>query len=96
MRHVQGTGQPSIDFFKDPEFADFRGSLDAEMKRLQQLEIGSTKKQAETLTDTKEDSLWGKRSTGRPHTSNSAGHHHLLQWVLFCPKKWERTSAAET
>lgn len=77
MRHVQGTGQPSIDFFKDPEFADFCGSLDAETKRLQQLEIGSTKKQAETLTDTKEDSLWEKGLLG-DHTPQT-----LLDTIFY-------------
>ena len=34
MRHVRRSGQPDIDFFKDPKFVDFRDSLDAEMKRL--------------------------------------------------------------
>jgi len=77
MRHVRGTGQPSIDFFKDPEFADFRGSLDAEMKRLQQLGIGSTKQQAETLTDTEEDSLWEKGLLG-DHTPQT-----LLDTIIF-------------
>ena len=49
MRHVQWSGQPSIDFFKDPEFIDFSYTLDAEMKRLQQQGIGTVRRQAETL-----------------------------------------------
>ena len=47
-----------MDFFKDPEFFDFRASLDAEMKRLQGNGIGSKKKQAEVLTEEKENTLW--------------------------------------
>ena len=34
MRHVRVTLNADIDFSKDSEFAGFRGSLDAEMKRL--------------------------------------------------------------
>ena len=35
MREVRQSGKPQLDLFKDPEFSDFRASLDAEMKRLQ-------------------------------------------------------------
>ena len=31
MRHLRLTGNPQIDFFRDPEFSGFRASLD-EMK----------------------------------------------------------------
>ncbi len=42
MRHLrQNCGRPDIDFFSDHEFADFRASLDAEMKRLQSAGVGS-------------------------------------------------------
>jgi len=58
MRHLRWSGQPSIDFLKDPEFAQFRSSLDAEMKRLQQEGVGSIKRQAETLSEAEEDNLW--------------------------------------
>ena len=64
MRHVRCTGQPGLDFFKNPEFVDFQKSLDAKMKRLQQLGVGSTRKQAETLTEAEEDSLWEKGLLG--------------------------------
>ena len=55
---VRWSGQPNFDFLKDPEFANFRTSLDAEMKRLQQLGVGATKKQAEILTELEEEILW--------------------------------------
>ena len=36
MRHLRkNCGKPEIDFFNHPDFANFRASLDAEMKRLQ-------------------------------------------------------------
>ena len=60
MWHVRWSGQPSIDFFKDPEFIDCSCTLDAEMKRLQQQGVGSVRRQAETLSEDEEDSLWAK------------------------------------
>ena len=64
MRHLRWKGQPAIDFFKDPEFADFRRSLDAEMKRLQAAGKGTKKKQAEPLTIQEEEILWQKGLLG--------------------------------
>ena len=32
MRHVRSHGKPEIDFYKGPVFANFRSTLDAEMK----------------------------------------------------------------
>jgi hypothetical protein len=65
MRHIRkNCGKPEIDFFKDPQFADFRSSLDAEMKRLQASGVGSTKKQAEPLTLEEEELLWEKKLLG--------------------------------
>lgn len=58
MRHLRLTCYPSIDFFSDSEFHDFKRSLDAEMKRLQGKGIGSSKRQAEILTREEEDKLW--------------------------------------
>ena len=63
MCHLQWKGQPAIDIFKDPEFADFRRSLVAEMKCLQAARKGSKKKQAEPLT-IQEEILWQKGLLG--------------------------------
>ena len=49
MRHVRNSIN-GVDFFKDPEFAGLRRTLDAEMKRLQSKGLGSTLKQAEPIT----------------------------------------------
>ena len=43
MRFLRWNGSLSIDFFKAAEFADFRCTLDGEMKRLQFQGIGSKK-----------------------------------------------------
>ena len=44
MRHIRLSGNPQVDFFKDPEFSDLHASLDAEMKRLQADGVGSKKR----------------------------------------------------
>jgi hypothetical protein len=64
MRFLRWNGSPSIDFFKDAEFADFRCTLDGEMKRLQSQGIGSKKKQAEPITGQEEELLWEKGLLG--------------------------------
>ncbi len=77
MRHLRWTGKPQIDFFKDDEFADFRASLDAEMKRLQSQGIGSKKRQAEVLTEDEEELLWKKGLLG------DATPQSLLDTIVF-------------
>ena len=57
MRYLRQNGM-NIDFYQDPEFADFRQSLDAEMKRLQGSGLGSQKNQAAPLTEQNEEKLW--------------------------------------
>ena len=64
MRHLRWNGQPSIDFFSDGDFADFKASLDAEMKRLQSKGLGSKKRQAEVLSESEEELLWQKKLLG--------------------------------
>ena len=58
MRHLHWNGHPTIDFFADKEFIDFKNSLNAEMKRLQAKGLGSNKRQAEPITEQEEDKLW--------------------------------------
>ena len=67
-----------IDFFKDTEFSEFRASLDAEMKRLQSLGVGATKRQAEALTEDEEEILWEKGLLG------DATPQTLLDTMVFC------------
>ena len=58
MRFLRTNGRPEIDVFKQGAYAEFRLTLDAEMKRLQQTGLGSTKRQAEPLTEAEEEFLW--------------------------------------
>ena len=64
MRHLQQSGKPEVDFFRDRRFSEFCASLDAEMKRLQGEGYESTKRQAEVLTEEEENSLWEKKLLG--------------------------------
>ena len=45
LRHLRESGRVEIDFFKDVAFAEFRATLDGEMKRLQSLGTGAKKRQ---------------------------------------------------
>ena len=42
--HLKENGRPEIDIFKDTNFADFRATLDREIKRLQSLGLGTKKR----------------------------------------------------
>ena len=64
MRFLRWNGLPSINFFTDAAFAEFRCTLDGEMKRLQAQGVGSKKKQAEPLTVEEEELLWKKGMLG--------------------------------
>ncbi len=55
MRHIRQNGRPSTDFFKDPDFAYLRQTLDAEMKRLTAARLASKPRQAEPLTEVDEE-----------------------------------------
>ena len=63
-RHIRSNGHPSLDVYNDPLFAEFRMTLDAEMKRLQTMGLGSKVKQAEPITEEEEELLWDKGLLG--------------------------------
>ena len=77
MRYLRQNGRPEVDFFKDTSFANFRLSLDAEIKRLQSNGLGSKRKQAEPLTLEEEEELWNKKDLGDHNP------HALLNTVVF-------------
>ena len=77
MRYLRWNGRPDINFFKDPEFSNFRASLDAEMKQLQSQGEGSKMKQAEMLTEEEENTLWEKGYLG------DATPQSLLDTMVF-------------
>ena len=64
MRHLrQNCSKPEIDSFKDPEFADFRASLDTDRdEKTPKCRCGfHKKKQAEPLTMEDEEILWERK-----------------------------------
>ena len=63
MRHLRNNGRPTLDIFKEGEFADFRTVLDSNMKRLQAAGIGVKRRQAEPTTE-EEEILWQKGILG--------------------------------
>ena len=77
MRHLRWPCHPSIDFFKDIDFIDFKKTLDAEMKRLQGKGLGSCKRQAEVLTRKEEDKLWREGLLG------DKSPQQLLDTIIF-------------
>ena len=77
MRYLRWSGQPSVDFFANSDFANFKASLDSELKRLQSKGAGSQKKQAEVLTEDEEELLWTKGLLG------DASPQSLLDTVVF-------------
>ena len=64
MRFLRQNGKPEVDFLKEEAYADFRSTLDAEMKRLKRAGMGSHRRQAEPLTQEEEELLWEKRILG--------------------------------
>ena len=44
QRHLRFHGNPAVDFFKDAPFAEFRMTLDTEMKRLQSCGLGQSER----------------------------------------------------
>ena len=64
IRYLRNNGHPSMDIFKDEIFAEFRVTLDAEVKRLTAIGLGSKKRQAEPLSEENEEQLWEKGLLG--------------------------------
>ena len=82
MRHLRTNGQPDIDFFKNPDFSDFRLTLDSEMKRLQRKGLGSKRKQAEPLTEDEEEMLWKTGQLG-DHTPQALVDTMLVMCGIY-------------
>ena len=94
MRYLRHHGRPDVDFFKDPDFSSYKTSLDADMKHLQSLGVGSQRRQAEILTEEEETTLGG-RTFGIFFSSGSALHHRFYVQVVLCPFKWPTTPSAQ-
>ena len=68
MRFIRQNDVPEIDFFKEAACAEFRATLDAELKHLKQAGNGSRKRKVEPLT---QDICFA------PH---SGDEHHCLRY----------------
>ena len=64
VRYLHSNGHPSLDVYKDPLFAEFQMTLDAETKRLQSKGLGSNCKQAEPISEEEEDLFWAMELLG--------------------------------
>ena len=56
--HLRDSGQPEVYFFQQPQFHDFRKTLDTEMKRLNSTGKYINKHRAEPVTEEMEEHLW--------------------------------------
>ena len=77
QRFIRSNHCPEVDIYKDATFANFRNSLDAEMRRLQSLGLGAKKKRAEPLTIQDEEKFWENGLLG-DHTP-----HALLNTMVY-------------
>ncbi len=58
MRYLRWNGCPTIDFFTDVDFLDFKKSLEAEMKHFQSKGLGTNKRRAEPISQAEKGRLW--------------------------------------
>ena len=64
LRHVRKYA-PSVNFFANPEFAQFKLVLDGEMKKLRAKGLGTSVKRAEPIRREEEDALWENGVLGK-------------------------------
>ena len=64
QQHMQDNGRPEVNFFTDASFNHFQDCLDAEMKRLTGMSIGSNIKEAQAFSEDEENKLWNLRLLG--------------------------------
>ncbi|PFX15305.1 Zinc finger MYM-type protein 3 [Stylophora pistillata] len=58
QRYMRDNGRPELNFFTDTSFKHFQDCLDAEMKRLTAMGIGSNVKEAQAFSEDEENKLW--------------------------------------
>ena len=65
QRYIRIHGKrPELDFFTNPVFSELKLSLDAEMKRIGGLRIGTKRKKAEVISVEQEERLWSSGVLG--------------------------------
>ena len=85
LRYLRENGRGEIDFFKDISFADFRATLDGDMKRLQSLGIGTKQRQAEPLTEEEEERLWQTGQLGDHSPQALLDTMIFMRGIYFAP-----------
>ena len=58
QRFLRDNGRPGLNVFEAPTFKHFQDWLDAEIKQLTNIGVGSTVKQAEPLCEDQKQKLW--------------------------------------
>ena len=91
MRFLRWNGLPSINFFTDAAFAEFRCTLDREMKCLQAQGVGS-KKQANRASHSRRGAPLEEGNARRCHSTEPSGYNCVHEWALFCSAEWQRAS----
>ena len=76
-RHMRDNGRPELNFFTDPSFKHFQDCLEAEMKRLTGMGIGSNVKEAQAFSEGEENKLWNLGLLG------DSSPRDLLDTMLF-------------
>ena len=64
LRYLRDNGWPALNIFTDPCFKHFQDCLDAEMKRLTRIGLGSEVKEARAFTEDQENKLWNEGILG--------------------------------
>lgn len=68
-----------LDFFINPTFSELKLTLDAEMKHIGRLGVGTKKKQAEVISVEKEEQLWS--------IPTNVTHYNWLYFVVHSGKE---------
>ncbi len=88
QRYIRIEGRPSIDFFKDSQFSEFRMCLDAEMKRLRNSGLGSKTK---AFIYRRRGNFMAERTFRKVKSPSSIRYHHgCNEWPLLCSEEWKR------
>ena len=75
--------------FSDPEFKFLRDVLDAQMKDLRSHGVGSSKKQAEPISEEEENRLWELGLLGDLNAQTLLhGYNGMDVWSVFCITQW--------
>ena len=75
--NILRNGAP-VDIYKDPSFSYFRSVLESVMKNLHAKGVGTTKKQAQVISDELEEHLWNKGILG------DGTPEKLLDTLVYC------------